>query len=70
MDIRQLVFFLEVCKNGGIQRASEKLHISPSGLRLALHRMEDELETSLIRWGAKSFELTANGEYFEEQAKS
>ena len=53
MTIQQLNYYIEACRCGAISTAAERLYISPSGLRLALHRIEQELGCKLLDWGAK-----------------
>ncbi len=68
MNIHQVEFFVECCNSGSISAAANKLHITPSGLRLALHRLEEDFGVSLIQWGSPSFALTDDGKFFLENA--
>ena len=64
MTIQQMNYFIETCRCGSIARAADALFISPSGLRLALHRTEKELGCKLLDWGARGIRPTGEGEFF------
>ncbi len=68
MTIQQLNYYIEACRCGAISTAAERLYISPSGLRLALHRIEQELGCKLLDWGAKGVRPTENGIFFLKKA--
>lgn len=68
MTIQQMHYFIETCRCGRISLAAEALHISPNGLRLALHRIEQELNCKLMEWGASGIELTEDGRFFLKTA--
>lgn len=68
MTIQQMNYYIETCRLGRISLAAEALHISPNGLRLALHRTEQELNCKLFEWGASGISLTKDGIYFLRQA--
>ena len=70
MNIQQIVAFDETCRHSSISKAAEALHITPSGLRLSLHRLEDELGAGLIVWGERNFLLTEDGVFFLENARA
>jgi len=69
MNIQQIIAFDESVKYGSITKASEAMHVTASGLRLSLHRLEDEFGVSLIQWGSHHFTLTEYGEFFLQQAR-
>ena len=64
MTIQQLNYYIEACRCGSIAIAADRLYISPSGLRLALHRMEQELGCKLLDWSAKGVRPTEDGIFF------
>lgn len=68
MTIQQMHYFIETCNYGRIAPAAEALHISPNGLRLALHRIEQELNCKLMEWGASGINLTEDGIFFLKSA--
>lgn len=68
MTIQQMNYYIEACRCGSITTAAERLFISASGLRLALHRMEQELGCKLLDWNTKGLRPTEEGVYFLEKA--
>lgn len=48
MDIKQLQYFLELCKSNNISLAADKLFISQQGLSAAVKKMESELGVQLF----------------------
>ena len=69
MTIQQLKFFDEVCRSNSIAEAAGRLFITPAGLRMALHRMEKELNCKLLNWDSKGVHPTKDGEYLLERIK-
>lgn len=68
MDIKQIKYFLEICKYGSISRAANTLFISQQGLSSSIRRLEDELKCDLFYRKGNSLVLTEQGKYFMEQA--
>lgn len=68
MTIQQMNYFIEACRCGNITTAAEHLFISPSGLRLALHRIEQELGCRLLDWNAGGVRPTEDGIFFLKNA--
>lgn len=48
MEIRQLRYFLAVCKYGNITKASEKLYITQQTLSKQIRNFEKELDVPLF----------------------
>ncbi|NVN91456.1 MAG: LysR family transcriptional regulator [Desulfuromonadales bacterium] len=69
MDVRQLRFFLQVCKDLNITQAAEKLHITQQGLSTSLVRLEDEIGCTLFLRTSKCISLSNDGIYFRSQAE-
>jgi len=69
MTIQQLKFFEEVCSSNSIAESAAKLFITPAGLRMALHRMEKELNCKLLNWDSKGVRPTQDGEYLLKRVK-
>jgi DNA-binding transcriptional LysR family regulator len=61
VTIQQLKFFYEVCQRGSIAAAAEHLFITPSGLSMALHRMEKELSCKLFTRNSRGVYPTSDG---------
>ena len=68
MDIRQMRYFIEVCKLGGISQAANSLYISQQGLSSSIRRLEAELGCDLFYRKGNSLVLTEQGQYFLENA--
>ncbi|MDO4547481.1 MAG: LysR family transcriptional regulator [Clostridia bacterium] len=56
MDIKQLEFFLEMCKTDSFTRAAKNLFITTPGLVKSMEKLEDEM-------GARLFVRTRSGTY-------
>lgn len=69
MDIRQLLYFREIVKQGGISKAAELLHIAQPPLSQLLKKLETELGTILIHRYRKKWELTETGELLYKYAE-
>src|SRR5258708_13588188 len=48
MDIHQLELFLAVMDSPSMNRAAEKIHLSPGGVSLQIHNLAEELHTELF----------------------
>lgn len=68
MDVRQLRYFVEICKLGSISRAAESLYISQQGLSSSIRRLEDELGCDLFYRKGNNLILTEHGKYLLENA--
>lgn len=68
MDIKQMKYFLEICKYGSISQAARSLFISQQGLSSAIRRLEGELNCDLFYRKGNSLVLTEQGKYFMEKA--
>jgi DNA-binding transcriptional LysR family regulator len=68
MDIRQMRYFLEICKFGSISQAANSLFISQQGLSSAIRRLEQDLGCDLFYRKGNSLVLTEQGQYFLDNA--
>ena len=68
MDIRQMRYFLEICKLGSISQAADSLYISQQGLSSAVRRLEKDLGCDLFYRKGNSLVMTEHGQYFLEHA--
>jgi DNA-binding transcriptional LysR family regulator len=68
MDIRQMKYFLEICKCGSISKAADSLFISQQGLSSAMHRLEKDLGCDLFYRKGNTLVLTEHGHYFLQGA--
>ncbi|MGG0736433.1 LysR family transcriptional regulator [Niallia taxi] len=69
MDIRQLMYFVEVVKQKSMTRASEKLHISQPALSKGIKSLEEEIGITLINRSNKTHELTDAGQIVYDYAQ-
>lgn len=68
MDIKHLQWFMETVKEKSINKAAEKLFITPSALSARLVKIEDEVGCQLLKRSHNGIELTTEGQYFYEDA--
>jgi len=61
LNYKQLYYFWNIAKAGGITRAAEQLHITPQTISGQLNELERSLQTKLFRREGKRLELTAAG---------
>lgn len=69
MDIRQLKYFVEVCKYGNFSRAAEACYISSQGISMAILRLEEELGCKILSRTAKGIVPTPQGEFLLPRAQ-
>lgn len=70
MDINQMRYFLEICKEGSLSSAAKTLHLSQQGLSLSLKRLEDELNCDLFYRKPSGLVLTDYGKFFKAESES
>jgi len=70
MNILQLEYFVAVAEEGSMQRAAEKLHVSPSAVSQIIRKLEEELDVRLFERGGQSLALTYAGRRFASYARS
>ena len=68
MDVRQMRYFLEICKYGSISQAASSLYISQQGLSSAVRRLEVDLGCDLFYRKGNTLVLTEHGQYFLDHA--
>jgi DNA-binding transcriptional LysR family regulator len=61
LELRQLVYFIEVAKHRSITKAAEQMHISQPALSKSVMSLEDELGTTLLIRTNKTIDLTDAG---------
>lgn len=73
MDIKQLQYFLTVCKYGSFSKASTSLYITQQGLSSTIKKIEEELGVLLFVRTPKGISLTDYAQllvpYAEETCK-
>ena len=68
MNIRQLSYFLTVCRCGSIKKAAEELVISQQALSKTIILLEKELNTQLFVRSNNKLELTNEARLIQESA--
>lgn len=61
INYKHLHYFWMVAKQGGISRASERLHITPQTISGQISLLEDSLDEALFRKVGRNLELTESG---------
>lgn len=69
MEIRQLVYFLQICKDKTFSEAANHLYITQQALSHSIKNLEEELGVSLLKRGKHGIELTEIGTYIQENGK-
>jgi DNA-binding transcriptional LysR family regulator len=69
VDLRQLRYLVAVADEGGIRRASRRLHLSQPSLSQALRQLEAELGVTLVVRSAQGVELTDAGSELVDHAR-
>ena len=64
MNILQLVYLLEISRQGSISKAAEKLYVSQPAVSHQILKLEDELGISLLERSPQGVKLTDAGEQF------
>lgn len=62
MDLKHLRYFKAVVEAGGFSAASRQLHIAQPALSIAVRKLEQELELTLLHRGERRITPTAEGE--------
>ncbi|MEN2256798.1 MAG: LysR family transcriptional regulator [Paraclostridium sp.] len=69
MNIKEIIYFLEVVKEKNFTKAANNLYISQPALSKAIKNLEKVVQTQLIERYTKNFKLTYEGEIFYENSK-
>lgn len=69
MNIKEIIYFLEVVKERNFTKAANNLYISQPALSKSIKNLEKEVQTQLIERHTKNFKLTYEGEIFYENAE-
>lgn len=70
MTLKQLEYFLTVCKYNNITQAADELHISQPSLSYAVRELEEEFGLPLFRRLSKGLSLTEAGQVLREEASA
>lgn len=69
MDIKQLKYFLQVCKHKSFSKAAKEIYITQQGLSKAISNLEEELQYPLFYNTANGIRTTKYGEYLQKQSE-
>ncbi|MGG4196810.1 LysR family transcriptional regulator [Paenibacillus jamilae] len=61
MELRQLQYFIQICKSGSLTKAKAELGVTQPTLSQQLRVLENEFNTPLFNRGAKGVEMTEAG---------
>ncbi|MDF3820497.1 LysR family transcriptional regulator [Leptospira sp. 96542] len=70
MEIKQMVYFKEIVKQGSFVRAATSLALTQPALSLQISKLEKELKQKLFIRGAREITLTDKGRIFLEHSES
>lgn len=69
MEIKYLHYFLQICENKSLSKASKNLHLSQQALSSIVRKLEEELEVPLFERSKSGMLLTEYGECLKEYAE-
>lgn len=69
MELRQMEYFLELCRHRSFSAAARSLYISQQGLSKSVAALERELGAVLVERDGGGLRLTGEGTYFREQCQ-
>lgn len=69
MDLKQLRYFKTVIEAGGFSAASRQLHVAQPSLSIAVRKLEQELELTLLHRGERTITPTVEGEVLLDHAR-
>lgn len=69
MNIKDIIYFIEVVKEKSFTNASKKIYISQPALSKSIKKLEKDMNVELINRDTKNFSLTDEGKLFYDNAK-
>lgn len=70
MTLKQLSYFLAVVSTGSFTKAAEQIPLAQSALSRNIRNLEDELGATLLIRSGRGVELTEQGEFLADRARS
>ncbi len=70
MEISQLRYFLELCRQCSMSKAAAVLNISPQGISISIRRLEKELGVELFFRSSSGLIITEIGEVVRKEAEA
>lgn len=68
LDIKQLRYFLQICKDESFSKAAKNLYITQQGLSRAIKSLEESIQTPLFYRNVNGVILTEHGKYLKSQS--
>jgi DNA-binding transcriptional LysR family regulator len=68
LDIKQLRYFLQICKDESFSKAAKNLYITQQGLSRAIKSLEESVQAPLFYRKVNGVELTEHGRYLKNQS--
>ena len=69
MEIQQLYYYMELCKQKNFTEAGYACNMTQGALSKQIRKLENELGITLIRRNTRKFELSKEGEIFLSYAE-
>lgn len=69
MDLKQLRYFKTVVETGGFSAAARQLHIAQPAISIAIRKLEQELELTLLHRGERTITPTVEGDVLLRHAR-
>lgn len=70
MDLKQLRYFQTVVDEGGFSAAARRLHVAQPAISIAIRKLEQDLELTLLHRGERTITPTAEGEVLMRHARA
>lgn len=68
MELKQLQYFVEFCKDKNFSRAAKRLYITPQGLSKSIRQLENELNIPLLEQNKGKLDLSPYGAFLERRS--
>ncbi|MCU7844834.1 MAG: LysR family transcriptional regulator [Candidatus Thiodiazotropha sp. (ex Monitilora ramsayi)] len=69
MDLKQLLYFSTVIEQGGFTAAARQLHIAQPAISIAIRKLEEQLDLTLLHRGDRRITPTTEGEVLLRHAR-
>lgn len=69
MNTKNLIYFLQICKDKSLRKAAESKYITPQGLSRMIKSMEDDLQVKLFNRKHDGMELTEYGKVVKKYSQ-
>ena len=69
VELKQLKYFLQICKDESFSKAAKNLYITQQGLSKAIKHLEEEIHAPVFYRTVTGIKLTQYGEYLQEKSQ-